>query len=746
MKDVHQKSNKMPAQATDASLASSGLLLDSLSDSNSLAAGRRNGTNCSIATMSLALSFSATGFFVAEPQAVLATEAATLENSQTDHPFSQGENFMIPAPVTLATSPEVQPVVESNQLVAAASPSSTQRIEPALPAIKHVVAEDETFWSIAQRYGVSVEAIAALNNISAGATLTLGQSIKIPTHLSQPIAAVPEQLSSPRVTAEVATLQPTKKVLVEKENSLKTQEDEAIATLRAKQQNLAESIEQLRDQSTEVVFDADEAKAKAESSETLISSAALTAKDEPVAASPESVIIPVPRPATAKAKVQDAITASEALVANNTVASSNRLPEPPSLRLPTPELVEPKQEQERISVTVPTVPSVASQPANTIEAKPNDAVIVPSVEANATDKQSADSSLLVASAPSHTHTVRSGETLYAIARRYGVAGRDLITANRLDNPNRIKVNQQLLIPNQQRAANSPSQFVSLLPRTEATQSVNRDSQTLANAPTLAAADQEDDIALAFEITAESAVNKLKADITRMRQDFQQQRAAESPKAPVVEFTLNSNASSVVVNPEWQGKSPAIKAETETVNETNVAAATQEVELAAASQESITNYNSLLRMSVGEVVAPELPPLANPDEYLPGSEVFNGYIWPAKGVLTSGYGRRWGRMHKGIDIAAPVGTPIFAAGGGEVVSAGWNSGGYGNLVKIKHDDESVTLYAHNSRILVRNGQQVKQGQQIAAMGSTGFSTGPHLHFEVHQQGLGAKNPVAYLPKR
>ncbi|NJN72693.1 MAG: peptidoglycan DD-metalloendopeptidase family protein [Limnothrix sp. RL_2_0] len=734
----------MPVQATDASLASSGLLLNSLSDSRSFAVSRRSGTNYSLATMSLALSFGATGLFVAEPQAVLATEAAALENSQASHPFSQGENFMIPAPVTLATAPEVQPVVESNQnqLVAAASPSSTQLIEPELPAIKHVVAEDETFWSIAQRYGVSVEAIAALNNISAGATLTLGQSIKIPTHLSQPIAAVPEQLSSPRVTAEVAALQPTRKVLADKENSLKIQEDEAIATLRAKQQNLAESIEQLRDQSTEVVFDADEA--KTESSETLISSAALTAKDEPVAANPESVIIPVPRPATASVKVQDdPVTAPESLIANNTVASSSRLPEPPSLGSPTPELTESKQEQEQTSVVVPTVRPVASQPANTLEAKPDDAVSVPTTGATIVENQPSNAPVLVASAPTHTHTVRSGETLYAIARRYGVAGRDLIAANRLDNPNRIKVDQQLVIPNQQRAANSPSQFISLLPRTEVTQNVNRESQTLANS----AAGSEEEVALAFEITAESAVNKLKADITRMRQDYQQQRAAESPKTPVVEFSLNNNnAASVVVNSEWQGKSPTVRTEIEAVDDTDVTAATQEVELAAASQESIANYNSLLRMSVGEVVAPELPPLANPDEYLPGSEVFNGYIWPAKGVLTSGYGRRWGRMHRGIDIAAPVGTPIFAAAGGEVVSAGWNSGGYGNLVKIKHSDESVTLYAHNSRILVRNGQQVKQGQQIAAMGSTGFSTGPHLHFEVHKPGLGAKNPIAYLPNR
>ena len=152
-------------------------------------------------------------------------------------------------------------------------------------------------------------------------------------------------------------------------------------------------------------------------------------------------------------------------------------------------------------------------------------------------------------------------------------------------------------------------------------------------------------------------------------------------------------------------------------------------------------------AVGEIVEPQLPALSSPDLYLPDSPPqFNSYIWPAKGQLTSGYGRRWGRMHKGIDIAGPIGTPILAAAPGEVVSAGWNSGGYGNLVKIKHPDGSLTLYAHNHRILVRQGQKVRQGQQIAEMGSTGRSTGPHLHFEVHPSGKGAVNPVAYLPKK
>ena len=123
----------------------------------------------------------------------------------------------------------------------------------------------------------------------------------------------------------------------------------------------------------------------------------------------------------------------------------------------------------------------------------------------------------------------------------------------------------------------------------------------------------------------------------------------------------------------------------------------------------------------------------------------GYLWPAQGVLSSGYGWRWGRMHHGIDIAGPIGTPILAAASGVVITAEWHTGGYGNLVEIEHSDGSITLYAHNNRILVNAGDQVEGGQLIAEMGSTGFSTGPHLHFEVHLPEEGSVNPLAYLPE-
>ncbi len=159
---------------------------------------------------------------------------------------------------------------------------------------------------------------------------------------------------------------------------------------------------------------------------------------------------------------------------------------------------------------------------------------------------------------------------------------------------------------------------------------------------------------------------------------------------------------------------------------------------------------------GRTVSPDLPPLtAAVDRYLPRSidentpapsTMTTAYIWPAKGVLTSGFGMRWGRPHKGIDVANGTGTPIYASADGVIEKAGWNSGGYGNVVDIRHNDGSMTRYGHNSKILVQAGQPVHQGDTIALMGSTGFSTGPHSHFEIHPSGKDAVNPIAFLPPR
>lgn len=119
----------------------------------------------------------------------------------------------------------------------------------------------------------------------------------------------------------------------------------------------------------------------------------------------------------------------------------------------------------------------------------------------------------------------------------------------------------------------------------------------------------------------------------------------------------------------------------------------------------------------------------------------GLMWPVSGPVTSGFGWRWGRMHEGIDIAVPTGTPVHAAQSGRIIIAGW-MGGYGNLVVIDHGGGLSTAYGHNSSIVAGNGQSVSQGQVIAYSGSTGNSTGPHVHFEVRVNGSPA-DPLGYL---
>lgn len=118
-----------------------------------------------------------------------------------------------------------------------------------------------------------------------------------------------------------------------------------------------------------------------------------------------------------------------------------------------------------------------------------------------------------------------------------------------------------------------------------------------------------------------------------------------------------------------------------------------------------------------------------------------FIWPTRGRISSRFGQRWGRLHAGIDIANSKGTPIYAAASGTVTFAGY-SGSYGKLVKISHGNGLETRYGHMSSIAVSSGSKVKQGQLIGYMGSTGRSTGSHLHFEVRVNGK-AVNPLKYL---
>ena len=299
------------------------------------------------------------------------------------------------------------------------------------------------------------------------------------------------------------------------------------------------------------------------------------------------------------------------------------------------------------------------------------------------------------------HQVKQGDTITKIARKYDVSNDEIVDINQISNSNVIFVDQRLKIPAKQVSSDSTSKSeAGLIPNRS--ENINRD-----NAST-------------NELDSDPYIAKLRREIDLLRAENQQRSQAN-----VAPTSLNT--------------------------ESNYEASYQSETNRDRSSQSKAKLNTPLpQLSFGSNLEEEpialtlpLPPLPDSQEYLPSA--FDGYIWPAQGVLTSSYGWRWGRMHRGIDIAAPIGTPIFAAASGKVVGAGWHSG-YGNLVKLEHLDGSYTLYAHNHRNLVRHGQRVKQGEQIAEMGSTGRSTGSHLHFEIHREDRRAINPLAMLERK
>ena len=306
------------------------------------------------------------------------------------------------------------------------------------------------------------------------------------------------------------------------------------------------------------------------------------------------------------------------------------------------------------------------------------------------------------------HQVKRGETITAIASEYQISSNDLVRANQITNSNVIFVNQRLTIPVKQKAMDSAISTTASLPSAEYQAFSN-------NTPTN----------LLPTSVEESAAN---ADIARLKSEIEQQRAQYAQKQTL---TPNSDTPSLVSTADSSLEQSASQ------SQPNISAPRTKLNSSVVRRNLRSNANSTSDLAFA------LPPLLNSEEYLPSA--FDGYTWPAQGVVTSGYGWRWGRLHRGLDIAAPIGTPIVAAAAGTVIGSGWH-GGYGNLVKLEHLDGSVTYYAHNNRILVTHGQKVKQGEQIAEMGSTGRSTGSHLHFEVHLRDKRVADPLAFLGAR
>lgn len=483
-----------------------------------------------------------------------------------------------------------------------------------------------------------------------------------------------------------------------------------------------------------------------------------------------------------------------------------------SIPVPPPETAL-KTAEQPVVIPVPspeTSVARAENPSRTVEAQPS--------SPNASEPELIAPEATAASGPRTevSYKVQSGDTIDAIALRYGVSRSEIVRLNGLENPHSLQIAQELRIPQPQSLRPNGERYETVIPgleivpretqgatakTTQQVPAIVADNRPSTVVPTETALSQgsasrnapspkpAESVAVSATPNAESPssttseestvvnaspnpyIERLKADIMRMREEYRTANAANAavPTSNRNTATLVSDATAVpAVNPEWQNRSQrSDSAETganalqvysvRVQDNRNLAAkSTQAVEVNPREEQPSNQiaiapvppveYNPNTRPQTGIQVAPELPPLS-PDRYLPDRPAqFNGYMWPAAGVLTSGYGPRWGRMHRGIDIAGPTGTPIVAAASGEVVSAGWNSGGYGNMIDIRHADGSMTRYAHNSKLLVRKGQWVEQGERISLMGSTGNSTGPHLHFEVHPGGGSAVNPIAYLPSR
>ncbi|NES83515.1 MAG: peptidoglycan DD-metalloendopeptidase family protein [Moorea sp. SIO2B7] len=753
MKDVFvQKVKPVPSFPEEASEASAKLFIkaaEGVTDSNE---GQRR-VRQSAAMIGLAISMGATGMLLPNQEdQVMAAESVPSELNLTSlsakkeavDKSSQAKVALQPTPSVTESSTAKVAVKTHKKIVGELASSrgfkKTKVVEDAPskkvaklapPVIKHKVTQGETLWELSKNYDVAPEAIAASNKIPSKSTLSIGQTLKIPpvngiVHevkaketvetISTSYGLKPSQLESSRSLLPSEKLSAGESVIIpgKVDDLLRNRQETALANLKKHRKDLKTSLAELRSDESKINPQKDHG--FIEESDISPKSITLSTEDNlgylpQITAShssreqKNSLILSVSSPERA---TPPTLEKQEVANGNTSIPIPVSLPETPDLS--TSQTQELANFNSPILIPVP-LPGTSAEGTS----KPGETVVIglEPVRENQPRNQRQNLSRLdlpqpvvVATSPGPFYTVKRGDTLNRIARKHGVSLSELARANNIRNPNQIKVNQQLRIPGN-RLARNPNQSMTVIPG-------------------LPFASQKKNTTL---LSLNSRLNN-PVPIPSRLMNLEWEKNQRSTSNNAVESSARQHTESRVRGSRTSSSPPVASRQ----------------QLMAIAPIEVENYNGKLRTPVGETVSPQLPSLS-PDQYLPASpDQFNGYTWPAKGVLTSGYGWRWGRMHKGIDIAAPIGTPITAAASGEVISAGWNSGGYGNLVKLKHPDGSMTLYAHNNRILVRRGQKVKQGQQIAEMGSTGYSTGPHLHFEIHPNGSRASNPMAFLPRK
>lgn len=171
-----------------------------------------------------------------------------------------------------------------------------------------------------------------------------------------------------------------------------------------------------------------------------------------------------------------------------------------------------------------------------------------------------------------------------------------------------------------------------------------------------------------------------------------------------------------------------------------AARTEQAEAEAALEERIRGSRAEIEALAAEQA--QIAALIGEGTTGPVALSASGLAWPVRGRVTSEFGPRWGRMHQGMDIAAPTGTPIVASKAGRVTFAG-QQGGYGTIVILDHGGGFSTVYPHQSRLAATRGDSVDQGEVIGYVGCSGSCTGPHVHFETRVGGT-AQNPRRFLP--
>ncbi len=638
--------------------------------------------------------------------------AATAEEAVTEAIAS--ETMVVE---TAADRPVATEVAAPSRPSAAAVPmpaSSARAI-----AVKHVVREGETLWNLAQLYQVSPGDIARNNGVDAD-SLRVGQTIEILTtaHRRQISKQTPRAVAEPRSTAKASR------------NLAQIQVQQAATAVGAS----VEAAAALRDfQKEEALLASPEI------------SKALTAQKDKVdvgQSNAPSLVVP----GAVETEALQAEGQREQLIADASVVSA----------LPTAHGIGAIGASTHTIGLGETVSSIAQtyglSTRELIELNglrdPNRIFVGQTLKVPAAPQPAAASLPQIPDEPVQLAAARPVSIPTAEASRFPAAVRN--SAEPAVQPEAL-LEQPTPSSDQATAISAAESLAPSVDEPVNSASAEREAAIAASNPYA-----EDLISDIEEIAEDGEIEATSDEAPRALAAQDAPATLNEPTSTALDSTVSDQVNDSV-NPEFVasrqlGSAPSTRTAVQTstseaVSQPEAANEPEAVEpeaLVAAAPLGSANYAPLAEPVTGRMVSPELPPLSDPENHLPDASMpFNGYLWPAQGLLTSGYGWRWGRMHKGIDVAAPVGTPIVAAAPGVIEFSGWNSGGYGNMVDIRHPDGNKTRYAHNSRNLVRVGQKVRQGEQIAEMGSTGYSTGPHVHFELHLPDQGAINPVAML---